>query len=132
MISYSGAAQGNFQAKDSPATVVRELLTHETVTTTKRYAHLRPDAVRQADLKSGELPVPKKGQVRKVGGVLHNVRRRGRESNSLRSGVIGLYLPQTIFLACSIGNSYHLGVNRVVRRVTTGRGGPQYAAYARL
>ena len=47
-------------------TVVRELLTHKDMTTTQRYAHLRPDAVREAALKSGELLTPKHGQVLKI------------------------------------------------------------------
>jgi site-specific recombinase XerD len=47
-------------------TIVRELLTHKDMTTTQRYAHLRPDAVREAALKSGELLVPKHGQVLKI------------------------------------------------------------------
>ncbi len=46
--------------------VVRELLTHKDMTTTQRYAHLRPDAVREAALKSGELLTPKRGQVLKI------------------------------------------------------------------
>ncbi len=44
-------------------TVVRELLTHKDMTTTQRYAHLRPGAVREAALKSGELLIPKHGQI---------------------------------------------------------------------
>lgn len=47
-------------------TVVRELLTHKDMTTTQRYAHLRPDAVREAARKSGELLTPKHGQVLKI------------------------------------------------------------------
>jgi site-specific recombinase XerD len=47
-------------------TVVRELLTHKDMTTTQRYAHLRPDAVREAAQKSGELLTPKHGQVLKI------------------------------------------------------------------
>jgi integrase len=35
--------------------VVRELLTHKDMSTTQRYAHLQPDAVRQAARKAGEL-----------------------------------------------------------------------------
>ena len=46
--------------------VVRALLTHKDMTTTQRYAHLRPDAVREAALKSGELLTPKHGQVLKI------------------------------------------------------------------
>jgi len=44
-------------------TVVRELLTHKDMSTTHRYAHLQPDAVGEAALKSGELLTPKPGQV---------------------------------------------------------------------
>ncbi len=47
-------------------TVVRELLTHKDMSTTQRYAHLRPDAVREAALKSGELLTPKQAQVLKI------------------------------------------------------------------
>jgi len=36
-------------------TVVRELLTHKDMTATQRYARLRPDAVREAAQKSGDL-----------------------------------------------------------------------------
>jgi integrase len=39
--------------------VVRELLTHKDMSTTQRYAHLQPDAVRQAARKAGELLQPK-------------------------------------------------------------------------
>ncbi len=35
--------------------VVKELLTHKDMTTTQRYAHLAPDAVKRAALKSGKL-----------------------------------------------------------------------------
>ena len=47
-------------------TVVRELLTHKDMSTTQRYAHLRPDAVREAAQRSGELLTPKPGQVLKI------------------------------------------------------------------
>jgi site-specific recombinase XerD len=40
--------------------VVKELLTHKDLTTTQRYAHLLPDAVREAALKSGDLLTPRK------------------------------------------------------------------------
>ena len=39
--------------------IVRELLTHKHVGTTERYAHFRPDAVRDAARKAGELLTPK-------------------------------------------------------------------------
>jgi len=47
-------------------TVLRELLTHKDMATTQRYAHLRPDAVRGAALKSGEPLTPKHGRVLKI------------------------------------------------------------------
>jgi integrase len=40
--------------------VVKELLTHKDMATTQRYAHLAPDAVKRAALKSGELLKGKK------------------------------------------------------------------------
>jgi len=40
--------------------VVKELLTHKDMTTTQRYAHLAPDAVKRAALRSGELLTGKK------------------------------------------------------------------------
>ena len=40
--------------------VVGKLLTHKQAQTTMRYAHLRPDVVKAAALKSGELLTPKK------------------------------------------------------------------------
>jgi integrase len=45
--------------------VVGALLTHKDAATTQRYAHLRPDAVRKAAMKSGNLLTPKT-QERKV------------------------------------------------------------------
>jgi integrase len=45
--------------------VVGALLTHKNAATTQRYAHLRPDAVKQAALKSGDLLTPK-SQTRKA------------------------------------------------------------------
>jgi integrase len=41
-------------------TVVKELLTHKDMTTMQRYAHLRPDAVKRAAEKAGELLKPKR------------------------------------------------------------------------
>ncbi len=41
-------------------TVVKELMTHKEMTTTQRYAHLRPDAVKRAAEKAGELLKPKR------------------------------------------------------------------------
>lgn len=38
--------------------VVRELLTHKDMTTTQRYAHLQPDALKKAALQSGTLLAP--------------------------------------------------------------------------
>ncbi len=38
--------------------IVKELLSHKEMTTTQRYAHLRPDAIKQAALKSGQLLNP--------------------------------------------------------------------------
>jgi integrase len=40
--------------------VVGALLTHKNAATTQRYAHLRPDAVKQAAMKSGNLLTPEK------------------------------------------------------------------------
>ena len=40
--------------------VVKELLTHKDMATTQRYAHLAPDAVKRAALRSGELLTGKK------------------------------------------------------------------------
>lgn len=48
--------------------VVKELLTHKDMTTTQRYAHLRPDALKRAAEKAGELLAPKgKGKVLRIG-----------------------------------------------------------------
>ena len=41
-------------------TVVKELLTDKDMTTMQRYAHLRPDAVKRAAEKAGELLKPKR------------------------------------------------------------------------
>ncbi|NLI34240.1 MAG: site-specific integrase [Deltaproteobacteria bacterium] len=47
--------------------VVKELLTHKDMTTTQRYAHLRPDAVKRAAEKAGELLNAKgRGKVLKI------------------------------------------------------------------
>jgi integrase len=40
--------------------VVKELLTHKDMSTTQRYAHLRPDAVKDAARRAGELLSPKR------------------------------------------------------------------------
>jgi integrase len=40
--------------------VVKELLTHKDMSTTQRYAHLQPDALKRAAIKSGELLLGKK------------------------------------------------------------------------
>jgi len=50
--------------------VVGALLTHKNAATTQRYAHLRPDAVKQAAMKSGNLLTPAIRRERRVARVV--------------------------------------------------------------